>query len=160
MRQVGQSVPVPCPSVAVEGVGGLAADRQRPRAAAPSQHPDDPLVQVDVVQGHASALGPAHPGVHQQQNDRGVAAAGKVPSLAGPEQPRQVHGPDHLDGLLGELWRSHAVHRAGHQVALGHCPLEEGVQAPVAVVGGGRLPAGQLVGDERLEMVTLELAGE
>jgi hypothetical protein len=81
-------------------------------------------------------------------------------SLAGPEQPRQVLGPDHLDGLLGELWRSHAVHRAGHQVALGHCPLEEGVQAPVAVVGGGRLPAGQLVGDERLEMVTLELAGE
>jgi len=45
-------------------------------------------------------------------------------------------------------------------VALGHRPFAEGVQAPVAVVGGGRLPAGELVGDERLEVLTLELADE
>jgi hypothetical protein len=36
-------------------------------------------------------------------------------------------------------------------VALSDRPLEERVQAPVAVVGGRRLPAGQLVGDEPLE---------
>jgi hypothetical protein len=34
------------------------------------------------------------------------------------------------------------------------------VQAPVAVVGRGWLPSGQLVGDEGLDMPALELAGE
>jgi hypothetical protein len=34
------------------------------------------------------------------------------------------------------------------------------VQAPVAVVGGGWLPADQLVGDERLDMLALEVADE
>jgi hypothetical protein len=47
----------------------------------------DPLLQVHVIQGHASALGPAHPGIDQQQDDGGVAAAGEVPTLAGLEQP-------------------------------------------------------------------------
>jgi hypothetical protein len=80
--------------------------------------------------------------------------------LAGLEQPSEVLGPDHVDGLLGELGRPHAVHRAGLKVALGHGPLEEGVQAPVAVVGGRRLPAGELVGDERLDVLAAEFAGE
>jgi hypothetical protein len=70
-----------------------------------------------------------------------------------------VLGPDDIDGLLGELGRSHAVHGTGVQVALSHRPLE-GVRAAVAVVGGGRLPAGQLVGDERLDVVAAEFAGE
>jgi hypothetical protein len=61
--------------------------------------------------------------------------------------------------LLGQLGRFHAVHRAAREVALGHRPLEEGVQAAVAVVGGGRLPAGQLVGDEGLDVLTLKFAG-
>jgi hypothetical protein len=34
------------------------------------------------------------------------------------------------------------------------------VQAPVAVVGGGRLPAGQLVGDDLLDVLTPELTGK
>jgi hypothetical protein len=34
------------------------------------------------------------------------------------------------------------------------------VEAPVAVVGGRRLPASELVGDEVLDMLALELAGE
>ena len=34
------------------------------------------------------------------------------------------------------------------------------MQAPVAVVGRGRLPADELVGDERLDVLALELAGE
>jgi hypothetical protein len=42
---------------------------------------------------------------------------------------------------IGLDWRS----------PLDHGPLEEGVQASVAVVGGGRLPADELVGDELLE---------
>ena len=50
--------------------------------------------------------------------------------------------------------------RTGRQVALGHGPLEEGVQPPVAVVGGGRLPAGELVGDEGLDVLAAEFAGE
>jgi hypothetical protein len=142
------------------GLGGLAADRERPRPAALAQHPDDPLVQVDIVQGHADAFGPAHPGVDQQQDDGGVAAAGEVATLTGPEQPSQMLGPNHADRLLGQLGRSHAVHGAGRQVTLGHGPLEEGVQPAVAVVGGRRLPAGELVGDERLDVLAAKLAGE
>jgi hypothetical protein len=66
---VGQPVPFSCPQVAVERLGGLAADRQHLGSAALAQRPDDRLVQVDIVQGHAGALGPAHPGVDQQQDD-------------------------------------------------------------------------------------------
>jgi hypothetical protein len=63
-------------------------------------------------------------------------------------------------GLFWQLRRLHPLHRIGLQVALGHRPLEEGVQAPVAVVGGGGLPAGDLVGDERLDVFAPELADE
>jgi hypothetical protein len=139
---------------------GLAADRQCPWAAALAQHPDDPLIQIDVVQGHACALGAAHAGVDQQQDDGGVAAAGEVATLAGLEQPSEVFGSDYLDGLLGELGRLPAGHRAGLQVALGRRPLEEGVQAPVAVVSSRQLPPSELVGDERLDVLTSELADE
>jgi hypothetical protein len=62
--------------------------------------------------------------------------------------------------LFWELRRLHPLHGVGLKVALSHHPLEEGVQAAVAVVGGGRLPAGQLVGDEGLDVLTAELAGE
>jgi hypothetical protein len=68
--------------------------------------------------------------------------------------------PNHLDWLFWQLRRPHPLHRIGLQVPLGHHPLEEGVQAPVAVVGGGGLPAAQLVGDEGLEVLALELPGE
>ena len=141
------------PQVAVEGLDGLAANRQRPRSAALAQHPDDPLVQVDIFQGHAGTLGPAHAGVHYQQGDGGVAAAGEVATLTDLEQPGQVLRPNDLDGLLGQLRRPHPLHGVGLQVALGHRPLEEGMQAPVAVVGGGGLPAGELVGDELLDVL-------
>jgi hypothetical protein len=103
---------------------------------------------------------PAHPGVDQQQDDGHVTAAGEVATLGGPEQPSQMLGSDHMDRLLGQLWRSHAVHRAGLEVTLGDGPLEEGVQAAVAVVGGGRLPAGELVGDEVLDVLAAEFVGE
>jgi hypothetical protein len=50
--------------------------------------------------------------------------------------------------------------RVGLEIALGYRPLEEGVQAPVAVVSGRGLPAGELVGDEGLDVCALELAGD
>jgi hypothetical protein len=89
-----------------------------------------------------------------------VPAAGEVATLAGLQQPSQVLGPNHLDRLLGQLGRPHAVHRVGLEIALGYRPLEEGVQAPVAVVSGRGLPAGELVGDEVLDVCALELAGD
>jgi hypothetical protein len=85
VRQVGQPMSLSRPQVAVQCLGGLTTDRQRPGSSTLAQHPEAPLVQVDIVQGHADALGPAHPGVDQQQDDGGVAAAGEVPPLAGPE---------------------------------------------------------------------------
>jgi hypothetical protein len=59
LRQVRQSVRFPDSQVAVERLRSLAADRQRPRSAPLAEHPDHPLVQVDVVDGHAGALGTA-----------------------------------------------------------------------------------------------------
>jgi hypothetical protein len=89
----------------------------------------------------------------------GVAAAGEVATLTGPEQPSQVLRPNHLGRLLRQSRRLHAVHGVGRQVTLGHRPLEEGVQAPVAVVGGGRLPAGKRIRYEHLDVLTLNFPG-
>jgi hypothetical protein len=158
-------MPIPGPQVAIECLSGFAPDRQCPGSSALTQHPDDPLVQVHVIESHAGTLGPGHPGVHQEEeeeeeedDDDGVTAAGKVPTLADPEQPSQMLGSNHVNRLLGQLRRPHVVHRAGLEVALGHRPLEEGVQASVAVVGGGRLPAGELVGGELLTVTRQRVA--
>jgi hypothetical protein len=35
-----------------------------PAGGGPTEHPDDPLIQVDGVQGYASAVGPAHASGH------------------------------------------------------------------------------------------------
>jgi site-specific recombinase XerD len=158
--QMGEPMLLPSPQVAVERLGGLAADRERPGAAALAEHPHHPLVQVNVVQRHADTLGAAHAGIDQQQDDGGVAPAGEVAALAGLEESNQLLCPHHADGLLGKVRWLHAVHGAGVEVSFGHRPLEEGVQAAVAVVGGGRLPAGELVGDELLDVLAPQLAGE
>jgi hypothetical protein len=93
-------------------------------------------------------------------SSRITAAACEIAALTGLEQPSQLLGPNHADRLLGQLGRSHAIHRTGRQVTLSYGPLEEGVQAPVAVVGGRRLPAGELVGDELLDVLAARFAGE
>jgi hypothetical protein len=69
-------------------------------------------------------------------------------------------GPNHADRLLGQLGRSHALHGAEPEVALGYRP-PEGVQAPGPGRGCGRWPAsaGELVGDEVLEVLAAELVG-
>ena len=67
---------------------------------------------------------------------------------------------EHLDWLLGELWRLHAIHRLAARVAVGHRPRAEGVQAPVAVVGARRLPAGRLIGDQHPGALALEVVAE
>jgi hypothetical protein len=125
-----------------------------------AEHPHHPLIQVDVVNGHADALGAAHTGINQQQDDGGVTPAGEVPTLTALEEADEPLCPDDTDGLLGKVGRLHAVHGAGLEVALGDRPLEEGVETPVAVVGGRRLPASELVGDEVLDVLAAELAGE
>jgi hypothetical protein len=72
---------------------------------------------------------------------------------------------DHPDDPTGPFWirpdrrgmqceQARSVwSRAGLEVALGNRPLEEGVETSVAVVGGGRLPASKLVGDEVLDVL-------
>jgi hypothetical protein len=125
-----------------------------------AEHPHHPLIQVDVVNGHADAFGAAHAGINQQQDDGGVTPAGEVPTLTALEEADELLCPDDTDGLLGKVGRLHAVHGAGLEVSLGDRPLEEGVETPVAVVGGRRLPTSELVGDEVLDVLAAELAGE
>jgi hypothetical protein len=141
------------PQIAVQGLSGLAAKRERPRSVTLAEHPHHPLIQVDVINGHADALGAAHPGIDQEQEDGGVTPAGEVPTLTGLEEADQLLCPDDIDGPLGEVGRLHAVHGAGLKVPLGDRPLEERVETPVAVVGGRRLPASELVGDEVLDVL-------
>jgi hypothetical protein len=45
-----------------------------------AEHSYHPLVQVDLVNGHADAVGGAHAGIDQQQDDGGVTAAGDIPA--------------------------------------------------------------------------------
>ena len=68
--------------------------------------------------------------------------------------------PNHFNRLLRQLRRAHAAHGADLEVALGHGPLEEGVQAAIAIVGGRWLPASELVRDEGLDVCALELADD
>jgi hypothetical protein len=153
VRQVRKSMLLAYPQIAVQGLGGLAAKRERPRSVTLAEYLHHPLIQVDVVNSHADALGAAHAGINEQQDDGGVTPAGEVPALTGLEKADELLCSDDTDGLLGEVGRLHAVHGAGLKVALGDRPLEERVETPVAVVGGRRLPASELVGDEVLDML-------
>ena len=91
------------PQIAVQGLSGLAAKRKRPRSVTLAEHPHHPLIQVDVVNGHADTLGAAHAGINQQQDDGGVTPAGEVPAVAGLEEADELFCPDDTDGLLGEV---------------------------------------------------------
>jgi hypothetical protein len=51
------------PQIAVQGLSGLAAKRERPRSVTLAEHPHHPLIQVDVIDSHADAFGAAHAGI-------------------------------------------------------------------------------------------------
>ena len=97
------------PQITVQGLSGLAAKRERPRSVTLAEHPHHPLIQVDVVNGHADALGAAHAGIDEQQDDGGVTPAGEVSALTGPEEADELLCPDDIAGPLGEVGRLHAV---------------------------------------------------
>jgi hypothetical protein len=114
-------------------------------------------VQVKVVgQQDAGRLGEANPGVDEQANDRGVARGGEVATVARPQQAAELVVGQHRRRLVRELGRLHAHHRAVFEFAFGEAPLEERLQAPVAVQGGRRLPPLQLVGDEIADVGALD----
>src|SRR6266508_2804504 len=80
------------------------------------------------------------------------------------EAPRSETTWKMPEGVMAPL---RPIHRFGNpacgwparfQLALGDRPTEEGLEAAVAVVGGGGLPAGELVGDEQLDMLARERA--
>jgi hypothetical protein len=106
------------PQIAVQSLRGLAAEGEGPRSVTFAEHPHHPLVQVDIVNGHANALGATHPGVYQQQDDGGVTLAGEVPAFTGLEEADELLCSDDTDGLLGEVGRLHAIHGAGLEVSL------------------------------------------
>ena len=69
-------------------------------------------------------------------------------------QPAQLVVGQHRRWLIRDVRRVHAGHRTGGQLALGHRPLEERPETPVAVQRREQLPALQLVGDEGLHVVS------
>jgi hypothetical protein len=86
-------------------------------------------------------------------NDGRVPPVGEVTTLTGLQQPAQLVIGQHRRRLVGDLGRVHAGHRADGQLALGHRPFEERLEAPVAVQRRERPPALQLVGDEGAHVV-------
>jgi hypothetical protein len=98
-------------------------------------------------------LGDPHARIQKQSQDGRVPPVGEVPALAGLQQPPQIVVGQHRRRLVRDVRRVHASHRAGVQLALGHRPLEECLEAPVAVQRREGLPAVELVGDEGSHIV-------
>ena len=87
-------------------------------------------------------LAPADPGVGERPHEGLVAAADEAPvALADGEQGAELGLPEDGRWFLRQPRWLHAVHRAVPDLAFLDQPPEERMGAPVAVVGGGRLPA-------------------
>src|SRR6266542_9647 len=155
--QMGERVAGAQAEVAVESQGGLAAEGDGTRAAALAEDDRDLVVEVEVVGEHdAGGLGHPDAGVDEQPDDRGVAAVGEVATVARLQQAAELVVGQDRGWFVGELGRLHADHRAPLEFAFGDAPLEERLEAPVAVQGGGGLPALQLVGDEVADVGALD----
>ena len=72
---------------------------------------------------------------------------GQVATVARLQQAPELVVGQHRR-LVGELGWLHADHGALFEFAFGEAPLEERLEAAVAVQRGSRLPAPRLVGDE------------
>jgi hypothetical protein len=103
-----------------------------------------------------SGLGDANPGVDEHPDNRGVPAGGEVAAVARLQQPAELLVGEDGRWLVGELGWLHADHRARLEFAFGDAPLEERLQAAVAVQRGGGLPALQLIGDEVADVGALD----
>jgi hypothetical protein len=105
VRQVRVAVLGSGTEVAVQRQGSHAAEGNHAGPAALAEHHHDLVVQVEVVERDADALGAPQAGVDQQPDDGGVAAGGEVAALARLEQPAELRvgkGRDRLlDGTVG-----------------------------------------------------------
>jgi hypothetical protein len=143
--------------VAVEGLGGPAAERQRALPAAVAEHKRDLEVEVEIGEAHAGNLSAARAHVDQKQDQGRVAASLEVPAGAGLQQPAEGILAHQRNGLIWHGGRAHLRHGTKRDLSLGLQPAVEHAQAPVAVGGRGGLPAGELVGDERLDVLAPRL---
>jgi hypothetical protein len=134
--------------VAIDGQGGLATKRDGALAATLAQADYDLVVQVEVVGEHPAASDMRTP---VSMNSRMIAVSRRL------VESRRWHDFSRRrswssvstgSGLSGSWGWLHADHRAPFEFAFGEAPLEQRLDAAVAVQGGGRLPAFQLVGDE------------
>jgi len=98
------------------------------------------------------AFGPAHAGIKQQADDRGVTPLREARSLARPEQPLELVVGQDLRRLFRHQRRRDVRHREGVDLLLGHGPLEKAVQRAVAVVRRRGLEPRQQIGGEGLAM--------
>jgi hypothetical protein len=152
---VGERVACPHAQVAVQGKGGLAAEGtargRRPLPSTMTTWSSRSRSPGSMIPGR---LGDPHPGVEKQPENGRVPPVSEVPAPTGLQQPAQLIVGQHRRRLVRDLRRVHAGHRASVQLALGHRPLEERPEAPVAVQRRERLPALQLVGDNGPHVVT------
>jgi hypothetical protein len=86
----------------------------------------------------------------------GVATVGEVATVARLQEAAELVVGQERWWFVGELRRFHADHRARLEFAFGDAPLEEGLEASVAVQRRGGLPALELVRNEVADVRALD----
>ena len=147
---------------AVAPVGGLEGSGQGPeqscgRTAAPvAGRPCPPRPRpggrVKISEAHAGDLRAARAHVDQKPDQGRVAASLEVPAGAGLQKPPGSVLAHHRNRLIRHCGRTHPGHWTSGDLAVGLQPAVEHAQAAAAVGGRCGLPAGELVGDERLDI--------
>jgi hypothetical protein len=121
-----------------------------------AEHDHDLVVEIQVIRKHdAGRLGDANTGVDEQADDRRIPPGGEVATVARPQQAAEIVVGEDGRWVVGELGRLHADHGAPLKFAFGAAPLEERLEAAVAVQGGGGRPALQQVGDGVADVAAL-----
>ncbi len=154
---MGMGVGPAYPQVAIQRLRSLTTERTGPGAATLAHDVDDITVEVHIVDLQAHQLVQPCPGVEEQPEKGLVAAVVERLAVARLEDGANLVQVELLDRLLGHGRRVHLLHRRRRNLAFVDEPLEERGQGSVPVVGGRRLVARQLIGDEGLDVLATDV---
>lgn len=143
------------PDISIEGTNRLGSNSDHALATSFAKHPQDPLVEVDIVRGlvgrHEAKpgdLSPAGTRVDKDPDDCRVAPILEArPALASRQKAAEFLIAQDGRWLIRDVRRLHLAHRTNPDLALRDQPGEEALKAAVAVGRGRRPPALEMVGE-------------
>jgi hypothetical protein len=145
-------VPSSHAEVAIQSHRRRAPERQGPLPSALAEDQGDVQVEVKVGEPQASDLAAAGAGVQEEGDQRGVPAALEaLAGTCGQQPPQGVLGQDR-DGLVGHHRRLHTRHGVDRDLLFILQPTVQRLELLIAGRGGRGRPAGQQLGDERLQV--------